>query len=175
MNKEVHLSFKSYDRFFPNQDTLPKGGLGNLVALPLQGQARRNGHSVFVDEDFRPFPDQWGFLLGVQKLSNSVIDEILQKHASALVELTKSCERKPWDLPKTDSIALSDFPSSLTLTRANMLYIPLLCLSAKVVNYFKRMAAFHNPELYARQGMRLSTHGGFDDCPRFAGHYMYSM
>ena len=57
MNKDVHLSFKSHDRFFPNQDTLPDGGLGNLVPLPLQGQARRKGNSVFVDENFKPYSD----------------------------------------------------------------------------------------------------------------------
>ncbi|MGM9844064.1 MAG: TOTE conflict system archaeo-eukaryotic primase domain-containing protein [Muribaculaceae bacterium] len=162
MNKEVHLSFKSYDRFFPNQDTLPDGGLGNLVALPLQGQARRNGNSVFVDENFQPYRDQWGFLLGIHKLSEAAIDDILQEHALTLGELTKSSEGKPWETPKPETIGQSDFPPSLTLIRANMLYIPLFCLSAKTVNYFKRMAAFHNPEFYAKQGMRLSTY----DVPR---------
>lgn len=162
MNKDVHLSFKSYDRFFPNQDTLPDGGFGNLVALPLQGQARRNGNSVFVDESFQPYPDQWAFLLGIQKLPEATVDDILQKHASKLGELTKSCEGKPWETPKPETMDQSDFPPNITLTRANMLYIPLACLSAKVVNYFKRMAAFHNPEFYAKQGMRLSTY----DIPR---------
>ena len=162
MNKEVHLSFKSYDRFFPNQDTLPDGGLGNLVALPLQGMARRKGNSVFVDDNFLPYPDQWGFLLGVQKVSEATIDTIIQKHASISGELTKSSEAKPWETPKPKTIEQSDFPSSLTLTRGNMLYISLSCLSAKAVNYFKRMVAFHNPEFYARQGMRLSTY----DVPR---------
>lgn len=162
MNKDVHLSFKSYDRFFPNQDTLPDGGLGNLVALPLQGQARRNGNSVFVDKNFQSYSDQWAFLLGIQKLSESSVDAIIQKHASALVELTKSSEGKPWETPKPEAIAQSDFLTSITLTRANMLYVPLSCLSAKTVNYFKRMAAFHNPEFYAKQGMRLSTY----DVPR---------
>lgn len=162
MNKEVHISFKSYDRFFPNQDTLPDGGFGNLVALPLQGQARRNGNSIFVDESFQSYPDQWAFLLGIQKLSEATVDDILQKHASAFVELTKSREGKPWETPKPETIRQSDFPSSMTLTRANMLYVPLSCLSAKAVNYFKRMAAFHNPEFYAKQGMRLSTY----DVPR---------
>ena len=162
MNKEVHLSFKSYDRFFPNQDTLPDGGLGNLVALPLQGQARRNGNSVFVDENFQPYRDQWVFLLGIHKLSEAAIDDILQEHALTLGELTKSSEGKSWETPKPVTIGPSDFPPSLTLIRANMLYIPLFCLSAKTVNYFKRMAAFHNPEFYAKQGMRLSTY----DVPR---------
>ncbi|MGM9699391.1 MAG: TOTE conflict system archaeo-eukaryotic primase domain-containing protein [Prevotella sp.] len=162
MNKEVHLSFKSYDRFFPNQDTLPDGGLGNLVALPLQGQARRNGNSVFVDENFKPYPDQWRFLLSIQKLSEATVDVILQKHASTLGELTKSSEGKPWETPKSETIDQSDFPPNIMLIKANMLYIPLTCLSAKAVNYFKRMAAFHNPEFYAKQGMRLSTY----DVPR---------
>ena len=162
MNKEIHLSFKSYDRFFPNQDTLPDGGLGNLVALPLQGQARRNANSVFVDENFQPYPNQWTFLLGIQKLSEATVDDILQKHASTLVELTKSSEEKPWETPKPETIDQSDFPPSITLTRANMLYVPLPFLSAKTINYFKRMAAFHNPEFYAKQGMRLSTY----DVPR---------
>lgn len=162
MNKEVHLSFKSYDRFFPNQDTLPDGGFGNLVALPLQGQVRRIGNSVFVDENFQPYSNQWTFLLNIQKLSEATVDDILQKHTSTLGELTKSSEGKPWETPKPETIDQSDFPTSITLTRANMLYVPLSCLSAKTVNYFKRMAAFHNPEFYAKQGMRLSTY----DVPR---------
>lgn len=162
MNKEVHLSFKSYDRFFPNQDTLPDGGFGNLVALPLQGQARRIGNSVFVDENFQPYSNQWTFLLNIQKLSEATVDVILQKHASTLGELTKSSEGKPWETPKPETIDQSDFPPNIMLIKANMLYIPLTCLSAKAVNYFKRMAAFHNPEFYSKQGMRLSTY----DVPR---------
>ena len=175
MNKEVHLSFKSYDRFFPNQDTLPDGGLGNLVALPLQGQARRTGNSVFVDKHFQSYPDQWSFLLGVQKLSESALDDILKQHASAaLGELAKSSEEEPWEKPKPETIDQSDFPSELTLTRANMLYIPLACISAKVVNYFKRMAAFHNPEFYAKRGMRLSTHDvpRIISCSELTDHYV---
>ncbi|MGN1229658.1 MAG: DEAD/DEAH box helicase family protein, partial [Prevotella sp.] len=120
------------------------------------------GNSVFVDGNFQPYPDQWSFLLSIQKLSETTVDDILQKHASALDELTKSSESKPWETPKPETIDQSGFPPNMTLTRANMLYIPLSCLSAKAVNYFKRMAAFHNPEFYAKQGMRLSTY----DVPR---------
>ena len=158
MNKDVRLSFKSYDRFFPNQDTLPEGGFGNLVALPLQGKARKNKNSVFVDEDFYVCPDQWEFLQNIRKISEVTIDGLIEKHCSSFGELTKSSENKPWEVPTAESIVKSDFPSSITLTRANMLYIPLAGLSAKVVNHFKRMAAFHNPEFYAKQGMRLSTY-----------------
>ena len=73
-------------------------------------------------------------------------------------ELVKSSEAKPWEVPTLESIVKSDFPSRISLTRANMLYIPLNGISAKVVNHLKRIAAFHNPEFYARQGMRLSTY-----------------
>jgi len=68
MDKRHEISFKSYDRLFPNQDTMPKGGFGNLIALPLQKIARDNNNSVFIDENFEAYPDQWKFLSGIQKL-----------------------------------------------------------------------------------------------------------
>ena len=159
MNKDAHLSFNSYDRFFPNQDTLPEGGLGNLVALPLQGKARRDGNSVFVNEEFQPYTDQWDFLLKVQKIDETRIIDIIQKHNSSIGELTKSSESRPWETPKPITIEKTDFPSDVTIIRANMLYISLAGLSAKAINHFKRISAFYNPEFYAKQGMRLSTYG----------------
>ena len=158
MNKDARLSFNSYDRFFPNQDTLPEGGCGNLVALPLQGKARRNGNSIFVDEKFQPYTDQWEILLNVQKIDESRITYIIQTHNFSIGELTKSSESKPWETPKPTTIEKADLPSSITLTRANMLYIPMKELTAKAINHFKRIAAFYNPEFYAKQGMRLSTY-----------------
>ena len=162
MNKDARLSFNSYDRFFPNQDTLPEGGLGNLVALPLQGEARRDGNCVFVNEEFQPYTDQWDFLLNIQKIDEPRITDIILKHNSSIGELTKSSESKPWETPKPTTIEETDFTSSITIIRANMLYIPLVGLSAKAINHFKRIAAFYNPEFYAKQGMRLSTY----DIPR---------
>lgn len=162
MNKDVRLSFNSYDRFFPNQDTLPEGGFGNLVALPLQGKARRDGNSVFVNEEFQSYTDQWDFLLKVQKIDETRITDIILKHNSSIGELTKSSESRPWETPKPTTIEKTDFPSNVTIIRANMLYIPLVGLSAKAINHFKRIAAFYNPEFYAKQGMRLSTY----DIPR---------
>ena len=159
MNCDVHLSFKSYDRFFPNQDTLPEGGLGNLVALPLQGMARRKGNSVFVDEDFNAYADQWKMLSQMHKLSEVELDLLLQLHTvPTLGELSKTCEAKPWETPQMDATQSEDNPKQIVLTRANMLYIPLASLSAKCVNVFKRIAAFRNPEFYEKQGMRLSTY-----------------
>ena len=159
MSCDVHLSFKSYDRFFPNQDTLPEGGLGNLVALPLQGMARRKGNSVFVDEDFNAYADQWEILSQIHKLSEVELDLLLQLHAvPTLGELSKTCEEKPWEIPHMDAAQSEDYPKQIVLTRANMLYVPLASLSAKCVNVFKRIAAFRNPEFYEKQGMRLSTY-----------------
>ena len=159
MNSDVYLSFKSYDRFFPNQDTLPEGGLGNLVALPLQGMARRKGNSVFVDADFNAYADQWEMLSQIHKLSEVELDLLLRQHTvPTLGELSKTSEAKPWETPQMDATQSEDYPKQIVLTKANMLYIPLASLSAKCVNIFKRIAAFRNPEFYEKQGMRLSTY-----------------
>src|SRR5262249_2046090 len=69
MNRRPEIGFKSYDRLFPSQDTMPSGGFGNLIALPLQRLARENGNSVFVDADLQPRPDQWAFLSGLRRLT----------------------------------------------------------------------------------------------------------
>ena len=160
MNRDGRISFKSYDRFFPNQDTLPEGGLGNLVALPLQGKARKEGNSVFVDENFEAYPDQWDYLLHIEKLPETALEDILKRTANILPlgELSKTSESKPWEVPGAPQISKADFSSELTITRANMLYIPLNQLSSKVLNHLKRIASFRNPEFYSRQAMRFSTY-----------------
>ena len=160
MNRDGRISFKSYDRFFPNQDALPVGGLGNLVALPLQGNARKNGNSVFVDEYFEPFPDQWEYLLNVGKFSAFALEEILKQTANImpLGDLSKTSESKPWEVPTTTKIEKSDFSSEIVVIRSNMLYIPLSQLSSKVLNHLRRIASFRNPEFYSKQALRLSTY-----------------
>lgn len=159
-NRNGRMTFKSYDRFFPNQDKLPEGGFGNLVALPLQGRARKEGNSVFVDENFMVYKDQWDYLLQMKRLSEAEIDAILAKHATAseLGDLSTTCETRPWETPTPQKITRNDFPVNLHLVCSNMLYIPLSGLQAKVINHLKRIASFRNPEFYARQGMRLSTY-----------------
>ena len=160
MSRNGKISFKSYDRFFPNQDTMPEGGLGNLVALPLQGNARKHGNSVFVDENFEPYPDQWEFLLNVGKLSEQLLEDILKRTSSIqpLGELSKTSESKPWETPMPKEIGRSDFSSEVIIIRSNMLYIPLNQLSSKVLNHLKRIASFRNPEFYSKQALRLSTY-----------------
>jgi len=160
MNRDGKIGFKSYDRFFPNQDTLPEGGLGNLVALPLQGNARKSGNSVFVNEFFEPYPDQWEYLLNVEKLSEQALEELLKQNANTmpLGDLSKTSESKPWEVPVANIIERTDFASVIVITRSNMLYIPLNQLSSKVLNHLRRIASFRNPEFFSKQALRLSTY-----------------
>ena len=160
MERYGRMTFKSYDRFFPNQDRLPEGGFGNLVALPLQGKARKEGNSVFVNENFTVYESQWDYLLQIKRISETMIDAILVKHRtdSELGELSTTSESTPWETPVPQKITPNDFPADPVLIRSNMLYIPLSGFSAKAINHLKRIASFKNPEFYARQGMRLSTY-----------------
>ena len=159
INSNGRVSFDSYDRIIPNQDTLPEGGFGNLIALPLQGQARKNGCSVFVDEAFVPFDDQWRYLTQVERLSELQLDGILNhQSASILVDLSKTSESKPWELPEPTSIRTEDFSANVIVSRANMLYIPYACMSAKTLSFLRCTASFKNPDFYSRQAMRLPTY-----------------
>lgn len=155
--ERANISFKSYDRLFPNQDTMPKGGFGNLIALPLQGMARKNGNSLFVDEDFIPYPDQWAFLSEVKRLSCENAEQIadsLCKHGD-LGKLVSDSDEKPWEAKKEDAVSFFDFPQRIEIVRSNMLYIPTEALSVKAQNQLKRLAAFKNPDFYRSQAMRL--------------------
>jgi len=71
MARHHQLRMASYDRLFPNQDTLPRGGFGNLIALPLQHQARERGHTVFLDDNLEPYPDQWTYLASVRRMDRA--------------------------------------------------------------------------------------------------------
>ena len=159
MTRNGQMSFNSYDRFFPNQDYLPEGGFGNLVALPLQGQARRKQNSVFVDNDFLVYKDQWAFLYNLKKIQESTIDQLLRLHyQEELGKLSMSSENKPWVTPLPQNITQEDFHAKVEIIKADKLYIPLKAVSAKVLNHLKRIAAFKNPEFYSKQGLRLSTY-----------------
>lgn len=159
MTRNGQMSFNSYDRFFPNQDYLPEGGFGNLVALPLQGQARRKQNSVFVDNDFLVYKDQWAFLYNLKKIQESTVDQLLRLHyQEELGKLSMSSENKPWVTPLPQNITQEDFQAKVEIIKADKLYIPLKAVSAKVLNHLKRIAAFKNPEFYSKQALRLSTY-----------------
>ena len=159
MNHDGRMSLNSYDRFFPNQDRMPEGGFGNLVALPLQGQARKNLNSVFVDDDFLAYKDQWTFLYNIKKIRRDYVDKLLNLHVNEeFGALSTSSESKPWVTPTSQNVTKADFYSTLEIVKADKIYIPLKSISAKVLNHLKRIAAFKNPEFYSKQALRLSTY-----------------
>ncbi|MBN2810179.1 MAG: DEAD/DEAH box helicase family protein, partial [Deltaproteobacteria bacterium] len=165
MGRRHEIQFKSYDRLFPSQDTLPRGGLGNLIALPLQKMARKNGNSEFVDENFIAYVDQWAFLSTISKLSEErlehLISELCRGHELGVLKIDEEeAEAKPWETHKGKiELQKSDFPRQLDIVKANMLFIPKIAISQRGLNRLKRLASFKNPMFYKQQAMRLSTFG----------------
>jgi superfamily II DNA or RNA helicase len=169
MDRRHQLGLDSYDRFFPNQDTMPKGGFGNLIALPLQFAPRKQGNSVFIDADHIPFPDQWGYLSAIQRMSTAAAMEIVNDAQSKgdLIGVRMSlseedAEQNPWTLPpsrkKVDLPIDGPFPDVVQITRANLVYVEKQGLPPAMINRILRLAAFQNPEFYRAQAMRLSTY-----------------
>lgn len=160
MNLCSDIKFISYDRFFPNQDTMPTGGFGNLIALPLQGLARKSGNSVFVDENFNPIQDQWLYLSHITKLYKDEVQKAaddLCKHGELGILVREDAD-KPWEVSKEIQLGGFDFPSSVNMVRANMLYIEKYGLTHTAINRIKRLAAFKNPDFYKSQAMHMSTY-----------------
>ena len=165
MSRRHEIQFKSYDRLFPSQDTMPKGGLGSLIALPFQKAARKKTNCEFVDDNFDSYDDQWAFLSTIQKISQNrleyLISELSDGHELGVLKKDEEEEtEKPWETSK-DKIRLqkNDFPKQLDVVIANMLFIPKAGISQRALNRLKRLASFNNPMFYKRQAMRLSTYG----------------
>lgn len=159
MKRNGRITFDSYDRFFPNQDKVPEGGFGNLIALPLQGKARKAGNSVFVDDQFLPFQDQWAYLYNVRKIDESTVDALLTQHQQEdFGTLAISSENKPWEIPVIQDVTQEDFNGILIIHKSDRIYIPLKSISDKVSNHLKHIAAFKNPEFYSKQAMRISIY-----------------
>ncbi len=153
------LSFDSYDRLFPNQDVLPIGGIGNLIALPLQKQARLNGNSVFVDHSFTPYPDQWEVLASTGRLSIEKIELLLESRVGHRNDGEDGASIKPWERTVNTSAAISDKPKALDIVLANRLYLPINQVPNPLIAQFKKLASFSNPKFFKAQGLRLSTNG----------------
>ena len=159
MKRNGRITFDSYDRFFPNQDKVPEGRFGNLIALPLQGKARKAGNSVFVDDQFLPFQDQWAYLYNVRKIDESTVDALLTQHQQEdFGTLATSSENKLWEIPVIQDVTQEDFNGRLIIHKSDRIYIPLKSISDKVSNHLKHIAAFKNPEFYSKQAMRISTY-----------------
>jgi superfamily II DNA or RNA helicase/very-short-patch-repair endonuclease len=169
MERRPDIGLRSYDRFFPNQDTLPKGGFGNLIALPLQKRPRESGNSLFLDENFAPYPDQWAFLSKIRRISRSAVEALIRDaEATGRIigvrhDLAEEDDRLPWTLPpsrhrKEPPIA-GPLPAKLELVLGDGIYIAKDVLSPGLRNRLVRLAAFQNPEFYKAQAMRLPTYG----------------
>lgn len=164
-------NFKTYDRMLPAQDKMPDGGLGNLIALPLQGQALRKGNSAFIDECWKVIPDQWAAMRKVKKLTKQLVGEKINEWTSEGIlgvlaedmsgEKQKSSdkdERKPWE-KKKQLISHEDVNGIVKITLSNQVYVEKSNIDARALNRFRRLAAFSNPEFYKTQAMGFSTKG----------------
>ena len=170
-------SFVSYDRMLPFQDTLPKGGLGNLIALPLQGKALEMGNSAFIDENFVAYKNQWEYLKTVQKIDKSFIEEKVKEWSGDGVlgklsvedednnlnensnNSTSSIKQKtkPWEKRKPFILYKEDVEGTLNITRANMIYIEVKNTKPRFQNTLRRLSSFSNPNFYKNLKLGLSN------------------
>lgn len=155
-------SFRFYDRMLPMQDHMPKGGFGNLIALPLQGQALKKGNSAFVDENWNAYPDQWKILLSKKKLSKTHLEERLREWsqhgtfgAVSIDEITEKTDEKPWN--KSKEFHTEDVSGVLNITLADAIYVDTSSLVPRIQNQIRELAAFSNPQFYKNQAMGLSN------------------
>jgi len=155
------LRFESYDRFFPNQDTLPKGGFGSLIALPLQRIPRKDGNSVFVDDSLIPFPDQWDFLSKIRVLSYEEVDAFVNEHIRK--SATNTQDRIDPEVSLSEKLIASDsnpipkYSGVINMVISNNIEISLTLLPSHLIARYKRMATFANPKFFELQRMRFST------------------
>lgn len=164
------LQLTSYDRLFPNQDTMPKGGFGNLIALPLQKHPRERGFSVFVDADLQPYPDQWAFLASVARMPAHDIEPTILRatggaHPLDVTFIDDEDLATPWKRDSKPAKLAGLMPKSLTVVLANQIYFEKAQLPQALANRLIRLAAFQNPEFYRAQAMRMSVW----DKPRIIG------
>jgi len=167
MSRRHDISMGSYDRLFPNQDTLPKGGFGNLIALPLQWNARQDGNTLFLDRDLRPYDDQWQFLAAVRRIDPAIVQQIADRASrSEAVIAARPVEddahaATPWLRPPSGQpppLTLHEpIPPATPAVLAQRVFVDITKLPSPLVSRLKRIASFQNPEFYTKQAMRLST------------------
>jgi len=165
MERRPEAGLKSYDRFFPNQDTLPRGSFGSLIALPLQKAAREDGNSVFVDEELRAHSDQWAFMSEIRRMGEAQVEAIVRGAEGSgrvvgvrLAHSDDEDDAAPWMLTpwrRRDGLPAGAMPANLELVLANQVYVPKARLPPSLRNALIRLAAFQNPEFYKAQAMRL--------------------
>lgn len=155
LEKRYEVGMDSFDRLFPNQDTLPKGGFGNLIALPLQNGPRKNDNSIFIDENFEPYPDQWIYLDNVKKIKLENVKTII-KTCNQSNEVSNIVKEKNGDIPIKDQVKV---PAELEIVEKNGLYIKKEGLPSFFIQKLIQLSTFKNPEFFKAQAKRLSTYG----------------
>jgi superfamily II DNA or RNA helicase len=169
LDRRPEIGLDSYDRFFPSQDTLPKGGFGNLIALPLQKKPRQEGNSLFLGENDMPYPDQWAFLSSIHRMSREEVEMIVDRAAKLgellgiRIPVTDENVDEPWAIPpshrRMEPPIVGPLPEKTNLVYGNQIYVPKADLTPSLRNRLIHLAAFQNPEFYRAQAMRLSTFG----------------
>ena len=171
---ELHpgLSFDSYDRLFPNQDMMPEGGFGNLIALPLQNRARTRDCTVFVDDNLSPYPDQWMVLRAQKTVTPERVHELVGNEP---VQNSLEDVAEPWEqsLP-IEAGTIAGCPEKVAVTLSNHIYIKVSDLPAPLIARLKRLASFANPVFFKTQALRFSTHGipRYISCARIEQGYI---
>jgi superfamily II DNA or RNA helicase len=169
LERRPELGFGSYDRLFPSQDTLPHGGFGNLIALPLQRRARDYGNTVFLNSNLIPYQDQWAFLASLSRLTpQSIYDLINEAEArdrviSVRMPVADDDIDEPWRQSPSRKLSLERvtelLPARVKIVLSDDIYIDRTALPSSMVARLVRLAAFQNPEFYRAQAMRLPTFG----------------
>jgi len=175
MERRPEVGFDSYDRFFPNQDTMPEGQFGNLIALPFQGKAVQQGNTVFLDQDLAPHADQWAYLASLRRTSGAHVQAIVDDAAmdgkvyGVRLPVSDESEDDPWTTPPSRRPKLhgpaEQCPEQLRIVLGNEIYVEKSGLPPALRNRIIRVAAFLNPDFYSKQAMRKSTY----DTPRIIG------
>jgi hypothetical protein len=152
MERRPEIGLDSYDRLFPNQDTMPQGGFGNLIALPLQRRSREQGNSVFVDDNLVPHEEQLAFLQALEPMPRRAIEAIVeeaQRRGQVIgvrMVVTDEDDDRPWTAPpsrRRDPRPIQGkAPESVTLVLGNQLYLPKEGLPPSLANRLVRIAAF---------------------------------
>lgn len=167
MARRHQLSMESYDRLFPNQDTMPRGGFGSLIALPLQHEPRQQGNTVFVDASLQAYSDQWSYLASLPRVSpwfvEGIAAEATRRGLVIGVRLAQPADeeetpwkRRPSGRPQHVPVS-SPLPCRVRAVLAQRLFVEKANLPSPLLNEIKRLAAFQNPEFFKKQSLRLST------------------
>jgi superfamily II DNA or RNA helicase len=153
------MSLASYDRLFPSQDVLPSGGVGNLIAAPLHGKARRDGTTVFLDlASLEPHEDQWAFLSTLGRMTPREVARAAEQASRVTVGTAVDRIGVPSSTktrPPGPAVIHARLGAGIRLEEAE--------LTPALLTTLKHAASMPNPLFYERQRRRISTWG----VPRF--------